>query len=386
MFNRSRHSSLRMEQLMIKYNMKKLSIFVLGALLCGAQGVNAKGTDKEVRGDDAAVRYTGRTQVDNDGSVTFDWVGTYLETRLTGGRLAVRLSETGTSYYNVFVDGKLHNVVKACGKDTVIDFVSGVSRNAHALRIQKRTEGEFGKTTIHRFLLPQSGALQQANIERSRHIEFIGNSLTCGYGTEGKDRNEPFKLETENCNLSFSTIVSRYFDADYTLVAHSGRGAVRNYGDTVRVSAVTMREKMLQTFDEGSKEQWDFKAYTPDLVVINLGTNDFSVEPKPFKSEFVASYTKILKQLRQHYGDVPILCIYCCTIPAPVYDYYEAALVEMNDKNIHLLQMKKDLFNTEADYGAVWHPNYNGQRKMAMEIIPMVSTITGWELSGKAVE
>ena len=51
---------------MIKYNMKKLSIFVLGALLCGAQGVNAKGTDKEVRGDDAAVRYTGRTQVDND--------------------------------------------------------------------------------------------------------------------------------------------------------------------------------------------------------------------------------------------------------------------------------------------------------------------------------
>lgn len=132
----------------------------------------------------------------------------------------------------------------------MIDFVSGVSRNAHALRIQKRTEGEFGKTTIHRFLLPQSGALQQANIERSRHIEFIGNSLTCGYGTEGKDRNEPFKLETENCNLSFSTIVSRYFDADYTLVAHSGRGAVRNYGDTVRVSAVTMREKMLQTFDE----------------------------------------------------------------------------------------------------------------------------------------
>lgn len=169
-------------------------------------------------------------------------------------------------------------------------------------------------------------------------------------------------------------------------MAHSGRGAVRNYGDTVRVSAVTMREKMLQTFDEGSKEQWDFKAYTPDLVVINLGTNDFSVEPKPFKSEFVASYTKILKQLRQHYGDVPILCIYCCTIPAPVYDYYETALVEMNDKNIHLLQMKKDLFNTEADYGAVWHPNYNGQRKMAMEIIPMVSTITGWELSGKAVE
>ena len=233
MFNRSRHSSLRMEQLMIKYNMKKTFYLRPGRPVVRCAGSECKryGQGSTGRRCRRALHgpYTGGQRWIGD----LDWVGDFtLKTRLTGGRLAVRLSETGTSYYNVFVDGKLHNVVKACGKDTVIDFVSGVSRNAHALRIQKRTEGEFGKTTIHRFLLPQSGALQQANIERSRHIEFIGNSLTCGYGTEGKDRNEPFKLETENCNLSFPTIVSRYFDADYTLVAHSGRGAVRNYGDT----------------------------------------------------------------------------------------------------------------------------------------------------------
>lgn len=366
--------------------MNRLSTFFLAAILCFVHGENAKSTDREIRGDDAAVHYTGRTQVSDDGSVTFDWVGTYFETKLTGGKLAVGLSETGTSYYNVFVDGKLHRVVKACGKDTVIDFVSGIDRSIHALRIQKRTEGEFGKTTIHRFILPMSGSLQKEDRQRNRHIEFIGNSLTCGYGTEGKHRDEPFKLETENCDFSFSTIISRYYDADYTLVAHSGRGAVRNYGDTVRVSAVTMREKMLQTFDEGSKEQWNFKAYKPDIVIINLGTNDFSVGPKPFKSEFVASYTQILKQLRQHYEQVPILCVYCCTIPIPVYDYFEAVLTEMDDKDIHLLKITEDLFNVETDYGTVWHPNYSGQRKMAMEIIPMVSTLTSWELSWKAVE
>ena len=75
----------------------------------------------------------------------------------------------------------------------------------------------------------------------SRHIEFIGNSLTCGYGVEGKDRSEPYKAETENCNLSYATIIARYFNADYTLIAHSGRGVVRNYGDSVRISAVTMK-------------------------------------------------------------------------------------------------------------------------------------------------
>ena len=362
----------------------RLSALAVLALLC-AGTVPAREESGELPAASPEIRYVGRTET-TGGSVSFDWSGTYFECRFTGGSLAVRVSDTKRNYYNLTLDGHDAGIVATFGTDSLVVLAEGLGEGEHTLRMQKRTEGEQGRTTLHAFRLARNGRLLPAPPSPGRHIEFIGNSLTCGYGTEGKDRNEPFKLETENCNLSFSTIVSRYFDADYTLVAHSGRGAVRNYGDTVRVSAVTMREKMLQTFDEGSKEQWDFKAYTPDLVVINLGTNDFSVEPKPFKSEFVASYTKILKQLRQHYGDVPILCIYCCTIPAPVYDYYETALVEMNDKNIHLLQMKKDLFNTEADYGAVWHPNYNGQRKMAMEIIPMVSTITGWELSGKAVE
>ena len=363
-----------------------LWILVFCASLCGLPGANAQNTSWTVKGSDAAVRYVGRTQVQEDGSVTFDWVGTYLETRFAGGKLSIRLSETGTSYYTVFVDGKLHTVVKACGTDTVIDFVSGVSRRLHSLRIQKRTEGEFGTTTLYQFHLAASGYLQEEPEVRTRHIEFVGNSLTCGYGAEGKDRNEPFRLETENCNLSFSTIIARYFDADDSLIAHSGRGAVRNYGDSVRVSAITMKDKMLQTFDEGSAEQWNFKAYRPDLVVINLGTNDFSLEPQPYRSEFVKAYTQILKQLRQHYGQIPILCIYCCTVPAPVYTFYEEAVSGMNDRNIYLLKLKEGLFNEVLDYGAVWHPNYSGQRKMAMNIIPFISTVMGWELPEKKVE
>lgn len=97
-----------------------LWILVFCASLCGLPGANAQNTSWTVKGSDAAVRYVGRTQVQEDGSVTFDWVGTYLETRFAGGKLSIRLSETGTSYYNVFVDGKLHTVVKACGTDTVL--------------------------------------------------------------------------------------------------------------------------------------------------------------------------------------------------------------------------------------------------------------------------
>lgn len=330
--------------------------------------------------NDAAIRYTGRTKSFADGSVSFDWAGVYLETKFTGGRLDIRLTERGVSYYNVYVDGKKHGVVKSCGTDTLINFVEGVSRGEHALRLQKRSEGEYGRTTFHTFVLPRNGKLSPHPVTRSRFIEFIGNSLTCGFGSEGKDKTEPFKVETENCALSFSNIIARYFNADYALTAHSGRGVVRNYGDTSRCSQVTMREKMLQTFDEEPTEPWDFKnGYRPDLVVINLGTNDFSTEPHPYQTEFVAAYKQILTQLRQNYGnDVPILCLYSCTMGALVYHFYEAVMQVMNDKNIYLLRLRDDLLNQESDLGGAYHPSYQGYKKMAMSMIPFISTITGW--------
>lgn len=364
-----------------------MKTFPILLMMACAAVANAAPNRAPYAASDSVIRYTGRTLTLPDGSVAFDWAGTYADTRLKGKDLSIRLSDTGTNYYNVFVDGELHNVVKTCGNDTVISFVSGLDGRDHALRIQKRTEGESGKTTFHQFITGRRGALSKEPATHKRHIEFIGNSLTCGFGTEGKDRNEPFKKETENCNLSFSTIIPRYFNADYTLIAHSGRGAVRNYGDSVRVSAVTMKDKMLQTFDEDNSVKWDFSTgYRPDLVVINLGSNDFSVEPQPYKSEFIKAYTQILRQIREGYGDVPVICVYSCTVPAPVYPFFEEAVASMNDANIHLVRLPDGLLNDTDDLGAVWHPNYNGQRKIAMSLIPQIATIMGWEITGAAVE
>ena len=362
-----------------------LYLFIL-IEVCYFSEVKAENSGKVFNGNDPAVRYIGRTLVSPDGSVAFDWVGTYFATRFTGGNVSIRVSETGTSYYNVFVDKKLHRVVKVCGTDTLINVVSGIDKRIHSLKIQKRSEGEFGKTTIHQFVLSASGRLMEETEVRTRHIEFIGNSLTCGYGTDGKHRDDPFLVETENCNRTFAAMIARYYDADYTLIAHSGRGAARNYGDSVRVSKVTMKDRMLNTFDEDFTLRWNFTAYCPDLVVVNLGSNDFSTEPHPYKREFIKAYKQIIAQLREHYGDIPVLCIYPVAIQAPVFSYYKTIVAELNDPKVFLLKLDKDLYNRTTDLGAAWHPGYRGHRKMAMWMIPYISTIMGWELTDKVIE
>lgn len=362
-----------------------LFLYVLIGICCFSK-IEAKNIGNVFNGNDSAVRYVGRTLVSPDGSVAFDWVGTYLETRFTGGDVSLRISETGTSYYNVFVDDKLYRVVKMCGTDTLINVVSGMDKCLHSLRIQKRSEGEFGRTTIHQFVLSASGRLTEEAVKRNRHIEFIGNSLTCGYGVEGKDRNEPFLIETENCDMAFAVMIARYFDANYTLIAHSGRGVVRNYGDSLRTSKGTMKDRMLNTFDEDAAFGWNFKDYHPDLVVVNLGSNDFSTEPHPYKHEFVKSYKLIIARLREHYGNIPILCIYPAGIQVPVFNYYEMIMAEQNDSRLFLLKQEKELYNRTTDMGAAWHPGYRGHQKMAMWMIPYISTVTGWELNDKRIE
>lgn len=327
--------------------------------------------------DTPEVRYVGRTEISSEKEVAFDWSGTYFSTILCGKSMKMAVSSEGESWFNVFTDGVQTDVICINTPDTLVTVVDGLSKGKHEIRIQKRTEGEFGNVRIKNFVLPRGASLQCPE-SPSRHIEFIGNSLTCGFGTEGKSADEPFKLSTENCNLSYSTRIADYFSADYTLIAHSGQGAVRNYGDSVRVSKVNMQDRMLRAFD--MKETLWQGGYTPDIVVISLGSNDFSTEPHPYKSEFVKGYSNIISQIRSLYGGIPVLCVCPPVIGGPLYDYLREIKRTINDPAVYIMELTPGLYNSTTDLGSVCHPNASGQLKMAMAIIPYISTITGWEM------
>lgn len=329
------------------------------------------------------IRFVGRAEKSPDGSLAFDWSGSHFTFRFEGRRCAMRASDTGHNYYNVFVDGKPHRMVTVAGADSTIVLAEGLSRGIHTMLVQKRTEGEQGRTTLRG--IETDGVLLAAPAAPGRHIEFIGDSHTCGYGTEGKSVKEPFTPQTENCNLAWGCIVARCFGADYTLIAHSGQGIVRNWGDEKEVSDCTMRERMLRTFDMDPESRWNFNDYKPDIVVVKLGSNDFSTDFVPSEKAFNESYAQALRQLREAYGPVPVLCV------APsdntiILGYLETFLREQQDPNLHVTAMLPGITNWDSDMGANFHPNHRGQRKMAMSVIPYISTITGWEIPAETVE
>ncbi len=81
----------------------------------------------------------------------------------------------------------------------------------HSVVLRKRTEALFGVVTFHgfavagddgeRFFVPAvKAAMRPKKALESRRIEFVGDSISCGYGIEGHPPC-PFTAATENSGL-----------------------------------------------------------------------------------------------------------------------------------------------------------------------------------------
>jgi len=74
----------------------------------------------------------------------------------------------------------------------------------------------------------------------SRRVEFIGDSLTCGYA-DLQPSSVPCSpnsilREYESSYLAWSGIVARNLDVEAHFISYSGRGVIRNYNDSNMVS------------------------------------------------------------------------------------------------------------------------------------------------------
>jgi lysophospholipase L1-like esterase len=100
---------------------------------------------------------------------------------------------------------------------------------------------------------------------------------------------------------------------------------VRDWGDTLQVSRQSMSTRYTHVFDDEAPVDYDFATRRPDIVIINLGTNDYSPGNIPDVAQYVGAYTKMIATLTRHYGEVPILCI----TPHSANAYLRAAIGEL---------------------------------------------------------
>lgn len=362
-------------------------IFIMCLLCCQVAYMAA---ETKIAASDSKITFVGRTEVKN-GNVSFDWSATYMRLAFTGKKLALKASDTYKNYFNVWIDkvpaADPDFVFVLSSKDTVINLFEQTKGKAqsHVVTIQRRTEGESGTTTFSEFTT--DGNFTQAEPLMTRQIEFVGDSYTCGYGSENSVKSDPFKAETENCSKTYAAIIARYFGADYWTIAHSGMGIARNYNS--KFPGWLMPDRYNQTYDKDSTIMWNAakSALKPAMTVIYLGTNDFSVSQQPKKAVFIKHYMQLLKEIKANYGENhPILCV-ASKFDELMFEYVREAAMQSEMKNVNYVGFFPGVhFDTDENLGASWHPNYYGHQKLAHVLIPYIATMTGWGIQENIIK
>ena len=330
--------------------------------------------------DDPRIQYVGRFDFSDPKSVAFDWPGVFMCATFEGSSCSIRLNDHKNEYA-VIVDQRAPRLLTTDSSSLYL-IASGLTPTTpHTIMIQKRTETFVGKGGFAGFILDKGCALLPSDKRPDRRIEFIGNSITCGYGVEGDSSNCHFSPQTENACMSYAAMTSRALHADYSMISYSGRGVVRNYGDSNKVSQYTMPDLYDRVCFADSITRWNFASWIPQAVVINLGTNDFSTHPYPDSAVFREAYLRLIYRVRAQYPGVEIFCVCGPMIGEPCWSYVKD-LVEWDqkgkrDKDLFFVGIDKKLL-ADSDWGCDKHPNIYGMVKMTDILVAAMRLRMNW--------
>lgn len=285
----------------------------------------------------------------------FGWPGVYFEGRFTGTSVTVSV-EAGEDHLAVLIDGVERAVLKKPGK--VQRRFDGLADGEHVIRVEKLTETQSGYS---RMISITTDGTPLAPPVHARRVEFIGDSHSVGYGDTAavRDCTGGVVHDTTNTQLAFGPLLAKKWDADYRVIAFSGRGVVRNYAGGNPGETLPVLYARAIPGEPAPATQDDWK---PQLIVINLGTNDFSTpvhageawkDDAALHADYRATYIAFVRKLQAANPGARFLLMGAANFIADVRAVAEATKVQAVE--VPTLEL------TACNF----HPSLKDQRQMA---------------------
>jgi len=217
-----------------------------------------------------SFRLLGRYEERADSAFAFAWPASGVEARFEGTRIVARIEDSGENLMDVRIDGVTTMLDLEPGVHDYVLFESGAP-GEHVISLTRKSE--IFDSGISVLLALEVDGRSLPTPVRAHRMLVLGDSLSVGYGATGADATCSYSAETGAPLQSYASQTANAFDADLHLIAISGRGVVRNWDDDPRPVMPWQIDKALPD-QEGPR--WDQARFQPELVIVNLGTNDFS--------------------------------------------------------------------------------------------------------------
>ena len=382
----------------MKFLKKLLTLLILlSAFNLQAQPDMADTSMIMVMASNPLISYSGRVDFKNKNDPSFSYPGVTIKLKFTGDAFDMLLQdmaeedEQHTNYFNVIIDNGKPVVVKVSKKQKIYYLARDLDLTEHTIEIVKRTESSVGAVTLHGFRLRRGNKLLPLTDIPERKIEFIGNSLTTGYGNEASIAAPPegkpntgFHSINENNYTAWGALTCRALKAQYSCTAYSGRGVYRN-----NTGSENGTLPLIYDYINPDKTDafWNHQRFIPNVIVIDLGSNDFA-QGVPDSTIFCNTYISFIEKLRGIHPQTKIVCVAGNALtdnwPAGekrwtrMKNFMNAIVKKANEKGDSAVYYF-ELTPQTAPYGEDWHPSNATHKKMSEAIVPFIKTITGWQ-------
>jgi lysophospholipase L1-like esterase len=324
------------------------------------------------------LKVGGRVERQADGSVRFGWPGTYFEGRFRGSGVTI-VTDSKTEHLRVLIDGEDKVVLREAGTSHLS--ISGLPEGEHVVRLEKLSESQSSSARLVAIAAVDGVALPPPPV-RTRRIEFIGDSHTVGYGNTSPVR-ECTRDEVHDrtdTQQAFGPLTARQFDADYRIHAYSGFGIVRNYnGSSPGLSLPTIYDRILP----GETNSYPGDSWRPQLIVINLGTNDFSTElhrgekwtdAAALRADYRLRYAEFLRKLMKDQPQARFILMGSDGFIGELEQVQRSLRPSERDKIVTVRVTGLDLMACD------WHPSLADHRALA-EMVAQAIPRTGLDWS-----
>ncbi|HWB26482.1 MAG TPA: SGNH/GDSL hydrolase family protein [Chitinophagaceae bacterium] len=325
--------------------------------------------------DNPLIQYTGRIEFTNAKTPRLWSPGAYVEIGFTGPYCNITLNDEELygqhNYIEIAIDDRAPTRVQTTGKTNIIKAAFGLSDSKHVITICKNTEASIGYID---FVGITCAGLYKLHKKPKRKIEFIGNSITCGAGSDlsVKPCGDDAWYDQHNAYMSYGPVTARMLNAQWQLSAVSGIGLIH--------SCCNMNILMPQVFDKVDMRTdsipWDFSRYIPDVVTITLGQNDGVQD----SAKFCSAYVDFIKTIR---GKYPNAHIFCLTSPmadeklTAVLKNYLTGIVDFinkaGDGRVH-----KYFYSQQYHHGCGGHPDLQEHTAIANELAAYIKKVMKW--------
>lgn len=337
--------------------------------------------------DQVHVKPLGRTYFHNN-RLFCALSGTGAEFSFFGTHCSVTITGDDNCTNPLFADSHARIAIYVNQNRVIDDLITQPSKTYHVFEcetakpvivsILKLSESPMSTISIDQIMV--TGSAPQPTANKKRLIEFIGDSITCGYGTDDPVPEHPFATKTEDITKAYAYKTAQALDADYSMVSFSGYGIISGFTQNDK----KLTEQLVQPFYtklgytwsknsdfSPSSIEWDFTKRQPDAVVLNLGTNDdsYTKDIASRQEEYASEYTKFLKIVRKCNPNALLLCtlgIMGDRLFPFIQHAVQACQEETGDTNIYT--MKFPVQNAFDGYSANFHPSIITHNKAAKKL------------------